>query len=531
MPPTLEQTEIREAASRLDDGDVLRVLAFAGAGKTTTLKGIAHARPDTGLYLAFNKPIANEANQKFRDTRCTARTMHSLAWRATGMTNEQSMRLNAKAVQHLIDMGRFHWPRLKRWNAYRCAAAVSRTVDIFCASADPQLTDDHAQQALVLTCGDPAMIRDPRRAGIVRNTIASLLPSIAAAAQRVWDTMVTERQFSHDAYLKILDLSPTVRNRAFAGVGYVLVDESQDLNPVQRSILVKSGLPLVAVGDPYQQIYSFRGAENALSRLPGRELYLTASFRFGEGIADQARKILASRPDGGPSQRLVGARPDGPMKRTAPRSALLARSNAELLRAGINYAKKEIKISFLGGIEEVRRDAQSAQALHDGDLEAVRSPELASFDSWDELLMEAEAGNSTMARLQKLVEEGMPQHLDRLAAYEVPPQRAQIVLSTAHKAKGCEWPQVILANDWRSLPELQERHKKATTESPAAVTAALEEWNLLYVAATRAIGRTDRLERILSPSDAAPTNRPARSCRRHSRKDADRSAAPSFETI
>jgi hypothetical protein len=39
-------------------GGNLRIDAYAGAGKTTTLKMLAGSKPSSALYLAFNRSIA-----------------------------------------------------------------------------------------------------------------------------------------------------------------------------------------------------------------------------------------------------------------------------------------------------------------------------------------------------------------------------------------------------------------------------------------------------------------------------------------
>ena len=48
------------------------------------------------------------------------------------------------------------------------------------------------------------------------------------------------------------------------------------------------------IGDRYQQIYSWRGAINAMSKVGDANFTtLTQSFRFGDSIADLANHILA----------------------------------------------------------------------------------------------------------------------------------------------------------------------------------------------------------------------------------------------
>ena len=54
LQPSPEQDAI-VAARRADPQGSLRVLAFAGTGKTTALQLLAEADPTPGLYLAYNK--------------------------------------------------------------------------------------------------------------------------------------------------------------------------------------------------------------------------------------------------------------------------------------------------------------------------------------------------------------------------------------------------------------------------------------------------------------------------------------------
>ncbi|MBI9085681.1 MAG: hypothetical protein JEZ11_18940 [Desulfobacterales bacterium] len=61
---TREQQAV--AACNLVPGEILKVLAFAGTGKTTTLMAVAETRPNRRfLYIAFNKSVQIEAARKF----------------------------------------------------------------------------------------------------------------------------------------------------------------------------------------------------------------------------------------------------------------------------------------------------------------------------------------------------------------------------------------------------------------------------------------------------------------------------------
>src|SRR6202040_3640570 len=82
---------------------------------------------------------------------------------------------------------------------------------------------------------------------------------------------------------------PAVRDRERRAYDVVLVDEYQDTDPAQEELLhalAGDGRELIAVGDPDQSIYGFRGADvDALRRFPDR-------FRAPDG---QAAAVIALR--------------------------------------------------------------------------------------------------------------------------------------------------------------------------------------------------------------------------------------------
>ncbi len=70
-----------DAVSASVNHQITKMIAYAGAGKTSTVVMIANELEklnQKGLYLAFNKTIATEAQSKL-PLSCNARTFHSLA--------------------------------------------------------------------------------------------------------------------------------------------------------------------------------------------------------------------------------------------------------------------------------------------------------------------------------------------------------------------------------------------------------------------------------------------------------------------
>jgi len=109
-----------------------------------------------------------------------------------------------------------------------------------------------------------------------------------------------------------------------ANIEYVLVDEYQDTTVAQAAIVegLATAGNVTAAGDPYQSIYSFRGAE--LSNVaefpnrfrdaggqPARRLVLSTSFRVPAAILDAAVRVTAGAGLPGAAGPMIPAGPGG----------------------------------------------------------------------------------------------------------------------------------------------------------------------------------------------------------------------------
>ena len=124
LQPSPEQPALI-AARRADPAGSLRVLAFAGTGKTTALRLLAEADPSPALYLAYNKAAQLEAQPRF-PAHVACRTVHSLAYRATRMFDQRhrlERRLAAREVAELLAIPALDGLRPSFW-AYCAIAAV-----------------------------------------------------------------------------------------------------------------------------------------------------------------------------------------------------------------------------------------------------------------------------------------------------------------------------------------------------------------------------------------------------------------------
>jgi hypothetical protein len=140
MTPTAEQTAI---LARAPNG-IIKVAAGAGCDKTSTLVEYGRHWPARGLYLAFNRSIADEAGRKFPATIQT-RTAHSFAYRALNI-GKRSSPIASYRFEHLQPYREFVKP-VAGMTYGQVRAAILRTRDSFMTDAGSKLRADHCSPA------------------------------------------------------------------------------------------------------------------------------------------------------------------------------------------------------------------------------------------------------------------------------------------------------------------------------------------------------------------------------------------------
>jgi len=490
---TPEQEAIREAAAAGLPG---KVVAYAGTGKTTTLRLIAEARPrDRILYLAFNKVIADEAKAKM-PPHVTSRTTHSLAfdgtrtWRGYRPVVGSWWRLKQdilRAEGDTIDRSRMYGR-----SAEAAFAAVAGTLARFCNSADPEPNGHHVPRAVL----DPYLAAAYHLEGAPTTEAAQkrledgIRRVIGQAAARIWAVARDRGDWpvTHDMYLKVWQLStPTIP------ADLILFDEAQDAAPVQQALVLAQRGRLWMVGDPHQAIYEWRGAIDALSHYDAPAYPLSRSWRFGAAIAAVAGRILdlwgvdPPLTGGGPPGQVVLPGPDlapetvteaGCQVPAGAQTAILCRTNIGVMQAALDALDTGRAVAVAGGADGLADLIDSAVALYHGG--SPRHPDLRDFVSWDELRLLSEVpGGEAWAPIVRLVEQGAD-HAARMAARlrhdTVAEAVAGVVVSTAHKAKGRQWPIVRFGHDWRPFQGRDPNGRPYRHD---------EEARLWYVAMTR----------------------------------------------
>lgn len=461
MKSTLEQMAMVES-----DADFLRVNAFAGTGKTTTLVSYAKARPrELMLYLAFNKSVQLEAARKFPgNVKCV--TSHGLAFPGFGVKFAEANKLVAKLrvneVSDALNLGQYP----EEFRLYVSDAAI-KTVDRFLASDFQDIEEDLCKGFITPGSGVEA-------------------GDVAALAKILWSKMMNLSDTSvgmvHDGYLKMYQLSnPKLRYDT------ILFDEAQDANPsIAALVESQTGMRKIVVGDSHQQLYSFRGAMNAMKKFKATQtLYLTRSFRFGQEIADMANMLLStykneSRLIQGTSERMH----IGQFARST-KCTIIARANATLFAEAVQAISAGKKIHFLGGIAGYRiNEVFDVYNLWSGNRDRIANPYLKSFKEFNR--MDEYAGATDDKELKSLIglvkKHGskLPKMVEQIkSGVSEKAAEASIILTTAHKSKGLEFDNVKLTDDYMDMLDDHGKPRKLEFSEQ-------EEANIVYVAMTRA---------------------------------------------
>lgn len=446
--------EQREVVNTTDS--VVRVIAYAGAGKTYTLSELAKTRPNSRiLYLAFNKAVARRASVSM-PPQVQSMTAHALARRHLVSQYRDIKELSAPGLLRAV---RFDWIDKTLRNHH--SRAITDTLRRFWASDDTELTStslpDYSSDTLTFKAD--IILRD---------------------ARRVWEIMQDTNDdrvlMTHDGYLKQVSLaSPKLP------YDIIVVDEAQDVTPaLLQWILRQQHAQQVYVGDPFQAIYQFRGAINAMDNIPHATTYaLTESFRFGSQIARLAWRWI-NRKDV-PAVPIVGRGPR--LNIDSRQEVILARTNWGVLQMGLQVIAEDPKkrLVFLDGLDRYRIDEIFAiwKIWRYGQQ---MTTSLGPFDSF-KLLKQAAHDVNDVQLIQwcKIVEDNgkkLPQLLDTIRNAAVP-EAGSVLLTTIHRAKGLEFPVVILGDD---LPNVDTRDIEGSTY----LTLSEEDRNLWYVAVTRA---------------------------------------------
>jgi DNA helicase-2/ATP-dependent DNA helicase PcrA len=463
--------------------------AVAGAGKTATLIEATKRIPkdQKSIYVAFGKRVVDDIKGRL-PSHIPASTMHSIGCRA--VMAHFGKRINGRADTRktfkLFDEFTQRNTRLAEY-APTVAKLVSKAKAFGIVPTDVPntygLVDDTPESwsELIAHFGIEPPNFDPTKLqtaiDIARNVLRMGL---------VFDEKHRSIDFDDQLYLCVAYRLPLTRYK------WVLVDEAQDISPVQRKMLhnmvaMRTGR-LIAVGDPAQAIYGFRGADSdslgaIASEFDATPFPLSVTYRCPTSVVELAQPYV-------PHLRAAPRAPQGSIELNRPIDSIdweptdlvVCRSNAPLVTLAYQLLRRKIACKVLG------RDIGAGVKSLLRKLDANDLPDLLQLAEEHKIEQTAKL----IAAGKEAQVEGLEDRVETLKAFAVEArnlydlERAiddlfaedvteMVTLSSVHKAKGAEaWRVIVL--DPRRMPS-----KGAKQEWEIQ-----QERNIVYVAYTRA---------------------------------------------
>ncbi len=493
--PTNQQTACVETYGKKES---FKVEAVAGSGKTSTVELMANS-DDTrsALYLAFNKASADEAGTKM-PFHVICKTTHSIAYRIFGVKYKDKL---SRPRSGYVNMAGTVGEITKFFNVKSSPTltknAISRlakqTVSAFESSAAFDLTSKHVPM------GDLNALKEKTESKAEVFDMDSAIKHVMKIAKLLWEGRVdltSKVLITHDTYLKLYQLSKPVLE-----YDVIFLDEAQDTSDCVIDIVMRQTehAQVVCVGDSFQAIYGWRGAVNALGKIKSQSTPLSKSFRYGPKVAAVATAIL----NGAMIVEGFDKIPTeiGEVDRDMPYT-MLFRTNAMLIAEGLSLIEQGVSVDIAVDTRDFIKKLDSAIELHKGNAWKAKHEDICVFDKWSDLLIEAEImveveeedlgtgeiitklkrsqgnGKGELGRIAMHIENGEAFDILRILRSYTRPKTPHVTLITAHRSKGMEYPQVVLANDF----------PKVTNEEGDFMEPNDMERNLLYVASTRAQG-------------------------------------------
>ena len=289
---------------------VTAVIAGPGTGKTKTLVSrIEHligergVRPSEITAVTFTNKAAKELTQRIRQALPGRRSLNQMQ---VGTFHSLCYRLLAQAgiELSLADQGQ----------AEECAGETIAALELACTVKQFLTAVSLHKAGLTTAEGIAADMTD----GSAGETNFSLTPEAAARYQQALDSR--KLMDFDDLLLNMLRLLEQEQKTEYRKqhFSYLLVDEFQDINPVQYQLIKawnKGGRELFVIGDPDQSIYGFRGSDSRCfdpleQDFPGTStIRLTTGYRSTPEILSASLPLISRNPGG--ERRLSAARPHG----------------------------------------------------------------------------------------------------------------------------------------------------------------------------------------------------------------------------
>lgn len=495
-----------------DTDDSLIVEAVAGSGKTTTIVSAVKLIPEslTTMFCAFNKSIANELTEKLPDhvNCCTLNSLGHRAWmryvggRIQLKTTKTYDILDSPAILGLYekkDVRSVRYIVNQLVSFAKQAGMVPEGVDGLnglIPDTDKNWTDIINHYHI-----DMGVKRDGKTGFEIREETNRKTKLAIELARKVLTISVKQT--------KIIDFNdqlflPVVYGANFPKNDVIFVDEAQDISHIQRVMLrraLKSNGRIIAVGDPCQAIYGFRGADseslnNIGSEFGAKRLPLSISYRCAKEVVKEAQKYVEhieafeDAPEGKVEQ--LGTFGPNNMDMFQPEDFVLCRNVAPLVKLAFALITEKKPVTILGknigksisnlidklGAKDVD-DLRTKLMKWEKD-ETTRLLERDPEASCEFIEQQADSVRTFINCSGENTIEGIQNAIERLFSDNA---KGAVKLSTVHKSKGLEAERVIIL-DQHLMP----------SKYAVKPWQLEQENNLMYVAITRSINYLGYIE-------------------------------------
>lgn len=530
FPLTDEQEDIKAAFLR---GEDMVISAGAGTGKTSTLVALSEAlyaddHLTSGIYITFNKSMAEEVGDKFTYANIEGRTTHSLAYRGAMRTPHIAAllpRLNTKTrpPRHDQVVRQYGVSALEIMDRKASTAHIAVTsavvkptslvimaydaIDKFCQSADDEIGPRHV-----------IVDMEVRRRGA--DVVEDVQSRVSALAKKMWDGDICSPtgvlRFKHDYYLKLFCLTEPDIASWFRGGNrrpVLFFDEAQDGRPVLTKLIMdqRPRMQVVMCGDSSQAIYGFLGCVDALRKFKEYKdvssYTLTQTFRFGPAIARLANSVLNVIPGSDvrlvPNMEITSACITTIPDNFCSVDAVLCRTNTEVIEIVCDLFLAGRMVYTTADTDRTLRIANDLLRISNGErptstemkfirnqehlvdlLSKHSAPDRFEDPDMDSVSSTAGGGDTPFDDIVGLIswmrKRGIKNIIEALT-YGLSPaeETADITVSTIHKSKGRQWDAVAIPAIDRLIPNAPHVVNRRSTSGSG--------WaKLLYVAITRA---------------------------------------------
>jgi hypothetical protein len=428
---TPEQTAILDfySSTKLN----LMIRARAGCGKSATLKLIDQSTRSgiPSLMICFNKSIADEAkaSEAFRPS-TTIKTMNSIGHGIWADYCKTKLKLDPQKILSIYRKIVDDADRSERGHLWQVYDIVKQGVDL--GRALGYIPAKHAKARATL-----CSFRDVER---------RLDETPTAEVHGLVDRVLTESvRLAYTGHIDFNDqvYMPALFGGLFPTFPLVLIDEYQDLSPINRAIVGKlcKNSRQIGVGDEAQAIYEFRGADKdampkAIEEFDMSTLPLSTSFRCPEEITSNVHwhvPDIRSSSRGGTVESLEEYV-------ITPGSAVICRYNAPLLALAMTLLTEGRRVD-VAGIDIGARVIKLLTKL--GDESMTQAQTLSRIDDWEaeRESLDSKSANDTAACMRVFAKHGKT--LGTAIAYarhlfDSAPD-SEIRFLSGHRAKGLEF--------------------------------------------------------------------------------------------